>query len=192
MAYAYVQDFEGYSDGELNGQDGWTVSYTGYYSIQGTCVEGSKAIGGPVSAGTTSRRAYKDWDGAARGFQTFYGMWDGDAGDGNAGCSIGWDMIYFQPGELKLASTTICSFISNKWYQIEYEWRSVPTMQNRARARNYTDDGAWSSWTAWVTPGGPPTDNPKKITLWGYQYDVAYWDYFHETGKTGPTPLYFK
>lgn len=185
-----TENFDGYNDGDLNGQGNWAGSTD--FDIQGTVVkEGAKAV---TLSGGNSRSIVKTGTSTADGTLSFWHRQDVDparAVDIDSGLIIqdsdGTNIYIVRFRRLSDNSAreiayndgdyqTIGAFTDSVWYKVEIEWRSS---DNKARYR--IDEG---NWTAWFD--GASSGTPAKVALYtgssGPQVaDAAYWDEIGET-----------
>jgi lysophospholipase L1-like esterase len=156
-------DFNSYSSGDLNGQEGWATSdgTAGNIKVQGTMVkEGAKAVGGErfIDNENVKKSGKALRDGAA----TFYILND--------------DSIKKTPSFILMQGSTICfgvgihgtgaekvdyvdstdnwvnfaEYTTNTWFYVQMEWRS-----SDCKVRYSCNGGPWTDWVeplhAWTT-----------------------------------------
>lgn len=191
-AVAFVDDFNSYSDGDLNGNNGgsgWGTAWSGSatYDVQGTTVyEGAKAIiqqaGGTISREPTASPTgtgifyvamRHSSNSAAR--MSFYYL----NGAGNAG--IGVDLN--SAGNIvSLQGSTIGTYAANTWYVFRITADFTGSTYTVASSTDaYGSAGTFSAESAAQSFVGSGT-------LTQVQFDVdnqggasAYWDYISET-----------
>lgn len=147
-----VENFDSYTDGDLNGQGGWSGSVN--WDVQGTIVQsGVKAVQCAISASTID----KSITASANGNQVFYIRSNAlNVGATNHSVRFYEGATYItgiylnegggSPGDILLDGSAsdpiVATWVINTWYKIEVEWR---TSDDSFRAR--VNDGTWTSWT---------------------------------------------
>lgn len=152
MAITIIDDFDSYSNGNLNGQGSWSGSTT--YQIQGTTTyEGAKAVSN--ASGTNDVEISKSigpYTSGIIGFAfrvDFSGIFAAAVFLRNSGTRIcGFDFYYQSgPGAINLqvtgvGATVVQSSLSlSTWYFGEIE---LDQANSRVRAR--LNGGSWTSW----------------------------------------------
>lgn len=127
MAFPLVDNFNSYSDGNLNGQGSWTVG-TGTVEIQGTTVkEGTKAV--KLTCAGAEAQAYKSVSGTTSGTQTFYVRPTVTTGFGRFVLCTSDDQAYVRfddSGKIIWkhggggAASEIMSYSANQWYGVKF------------------------------------------------------------------------
>ena len=183
MGIILTENFDSYSDGDLNGQGSWSGNTI--FDIQGTVYIGTKAVKGVSSGGAqiekliTQRssgiisfklRINNDGAGTINGpvfalkeganYITSSSLWSGGTHGYIYGNTFSGGGGVIQDGWYK-----------DTWYTIDVEWRSSPDKKVRFRV----DGGAWTSWFA---PGTEWTTGPDRIELYaaGSSTNEQYWD----------------
>lgn len=179
---ALVDNFDSYSNGDLNGQGSWSGNVA--FDVQSSVVQaGLKAI---ENAGATQTEIYKDFSQASAGSQGFYirttnvardvyvvfsegasdkiytWLWNNGSGAGKIG---------FNPSGGNVQVKTDC--VADTWYKVEVEWQSSPSHQIRMRV----NDGTWSSWYSPATDWTNGLDRIKLI-IGTQSTGTGYWDSF--------------
>jgi len=158
----FEDNFNSYTDGDLNGQGGW--SGNAVFDIQGTTVyEGAKAVyedGSAIDA-TISKTGTSTNDGRV----TFYirpaqtnARFEFQLYEGTTRCV----RLYFgDDGNIYIYGNggwqSIKSYSANTWYDCEIEWEST---NHTVRAR--INEG---TWTNWYNPYATWTNGLDKILL---------------------------
>jgi hypothetical protein len=179
MATIFTDNFNSYSDGDLNGQGSWT-KVSGLVSVQGTTVkEGAKGVSvsgvaqykktgtslndGRLtvyvkSTGTGPAKSQRQLDFFESGtFKFCLGLDVYNSADWGY-YSSGWHMLGY--------------YTANAWCCWEVEWRSS---DHKVR---YRLDGG--TWTSWVSPVGSWTSGIDGFAIENIGTETAYWDYIAE------------
>jgi len=180
MATIFEDDFNSYTDGDLNGQGGWSGDTA--YDVQGTIVkEGAKAVecGSVVNVGI-----YKDGTPRNDGRITAYLRRNTNSSGRSyltikEGTTICANVRFMDDGNLQVhrngAWETYLAYSADIWYCIEIEWRS-----SDHKVRYRVNGGAWTDWgtatNEWVTGL-----DRVRFDVWDQSAgDVGYWDYVAE------------
>lgn len=152
---ALTDNFDSYSNSDLNGQGGWSGDTD--FDVQDTVViQGTKTV---AATGDGARAdCKKSFTAESTGKQVFY-IRSTDASKDCGGIQLGKTAtavisIIISAGYLKYydgsAYQPIQAVSSNTTYKVEVEW---DCSTNQARYR--VDDGAWTSWDSYI---GTPSD----------------------------------
>jgi len=183
MARVLVDNFDSYSDGDLNGQGSWSGDTT--FDVQTSVKQaGAKAISA-VSDGTR-REIEKAITASANGSQIWYMRASTNAGS-NGGVVFreasdpgGNSEIFFEfrsDGYISYYNgadfVQVAAYVADTWYKCETEWNATT-----GKARHRVNDG---TWTAWYT-------TPYTFATIGYVYlltrtntgPTLYWDSLSE------------
>lgn len=148
-----VDNFDSYTDGDLNGQGSWSGSTD--FDIQGSVVQaGAKAVAHTAAA---SGNILKSFTGAASGTQSIYGrvastaisglwmvrLYEGAAarifiqtdGAGNLSYNDGGGLV------------TIGAITADTWFKLDIEWQASDDT-----ARYRLDNGTWTAFDTIVFP----------------------------------------
>ncbi len=150
MAVTIIDNFNSYSNGNLNGQGGWSGDTT--YQVQGTTVwEGSKAVAnnngtndivisksiGAYTSGIISVYMRREWSGI---FNFTFSLFDGGTNKVDlymvSDFSTSDVLLTKSGGNVVVGSNTIST-----WYKCDIE---IDGTNQRFRGR--LNGGAWSSW----------------------------------------------
>lgn len=190
MATIFEDDFNSYSDGDLNAQGGWDAN--AIYDVQGSVVkEGAKAVRFTGSSGWLNMNkagtlqvegrsvVYVRKTSAATRINPY-------SREGAAAVGFCWDVS--NDGNIKYYMNggwnTLQAYNVDQWYCLQAEWHSSPSHQIRYKV----DDG---EWTAWGTPLGNWTNG---LDGWAHDYystdagAIGYIDYIAENPYTPPPP----
>lgn len=192
MATIFEDNFNSYTDGDLNGQGGWSGDVV--FDIQGVTVkEGAKAVscagtglpnniikvGTSVATGTITvfmrRSVINDGYSAFilhEGITSVLAVILWDTGHIQNYNGTDWYDIY-SPG----------TYVVNQWYQIQIEWRI-----SDKKFRFNVDNGGWSAWdygyqgaTGWAVG-----IDKVRLTVYGQTIATSYWDYIAEYPYSPP------
>ncbi len=187
---AYIENFDDYNDGQLNGQDSWFGNDGPL--IQGVVTKaGAKAVGSDnVDCAGTFKAINNQASGIQRAFLKGVDLIPGrhfkiGFYDSTGAEFIFWMEINKTEGIIFTSwdgaqniETVLAAYVDDHWYDVEMEWDAA---NNRARGR--IDGGAWSNWHDVVgyTAVG-------YIVLEAFLWDAggggaAYWD---ELGEGAP------
>lgn len=175
MAWTFSDDFNSYSDGNLNGQGSWSGSTT--YQIQGVTVyEGAKAVKS-IGANANIDRSITS---VSSGVMYFTMMKPDTTQDAAfrlvSGASI-WMQISFSAGNILLfdgtgnPTTLVTGYTTGTFYIFEVTIISTSQLSLRYRAVG----SAWSASTG--TRSSSVTGSVDKIQLNQGGSGTAYWDY---------------
>lgn len=165
MAQPFTDNFDSYSDGDLNGQGGWSGHAA--FDIQGTTVQGgSKAVKIIFDAGTKTiaKSGALTADGDWIIYMRVSGLvsdqrWILQLGEGGTLCytvRFYWDGTLIQ--SIQGGSwTTITTYSANTWHKIRVQWRSSD------KKHNVTIDDSSSS--GWVNGAASFTNGIDKLEL---------------------------
>jgi len=162
MAWTYEQKFNTLANGNLNGQDGWSVP-SGIVTVQTNIVyEGAKAI--ELDRPNGSANAIRSIEAINEGTVYFairtagsmtWGAHDAVAFHLQEGTTTRMRIQLGQSNIWILDNTTDVSIYSsaasNTWYLIALQFDNI-NHPNQYRARVH--DGAWQPWSDWKTVGG--------------------------------------
>lgn len=193
MAWTHEDNFDGYSDGDLNGQGSWSGSTL--YDVQGSVVyQGAKAVsrttfgtGGTIANSVTAVTAGSLFIAMRKTSSTqgsAYTMLQ-DSGEGVC-CYVRMhndSKIYAY--NAASGYVNMGSYASNTWCIINIEWDDS-AHPNQWRCR-FHDGSSWSSWTSWID-----TYNAITSGIDGVVFDIdntggtptAYWDLLTPTDPT--------
>jgi hypothetical protein len=197
MSFPYTQNFNTLNDGDLNGQDSWSIR-SGYRSpvVQTTKkYEGAKGL--KSNSSTPWASILRTITALSGNYHCYFTVFAEATNK-----SIIWFMlrnssdsaaISFQlatDGKLSVydfSTSTyieIMSFSANTWYVIDLEY-DIPNKKYRARAYNGSSWSAYSSWCDF--PSGWSTDIVK-IDIWMHTVDSSYvyLDYITDTNPILP------
>lgn len=197
MATIFEDDFNSYTDGDLNTQGGWGGKIT--FDVQGVVVkEGAKAV---INQTAGDQTMSKDGVALTDGKISFYARVHDHANWGSGKYIIfvihsGSPWLthpsilaakFGQDGWLAYDGGNILEFNDDQWYLIECEWRSSPDYKERVRI----DGGAWQDWAAGY--GGDWTAGLKAFGINYYcaSGDPAYFDYIAEEPYVAVKPKSF-
>ena len=180
MAIIFSDNFDSYSNGDLNGQGGWGAGTD--YDVEGSVVEsGAKAVQALNSVNGVS---YIDKSFTASGGTPIVSIYVRNSNASTQGAytgifdsaGVGWYVVVKSDNTFQLIESDFATSVAfgsgwsaNTWYKIEVE---VDTVNNRARAR--VDGGAWSSYVSKATFG---TQISKiRLVIGANNAGTSYWD----------------
>jgi hypothetical protein len=180
MATIFSDNFDSYSDGDLNGQGSWSGSTT--MDVQGTTVQaGAKAIqsnnngNGQIithaftaTGGTPILSVYVR-NNTANAQGAYSGISD-SAGEGWY-CVMKSDNTWYLTNPSAFSTTTAVGsgWSANTWYKVEIQ---VDTANKRARAR--IDGGTWSSYV--INSSFGTQVSKIQLTIGANFSGTSYWD----------------
>lgn len=179
-ATIFEDNFNSYTDGDLNGQGGWVyedISAKTWY-VEGTTVyEGTKATAESsgynyLKDGTLTNdgriTVYLRWSSVATG-GPYFTLYEGTAGRiATALSQTGAGKFdYYSAGWKNIGDVS-----ADTWYCLEIEWRS-----SDHKVRYKLDGGAWTNWVApWVSW----TNGLSRVRISGAVGRTSYVDYIAE------------
>lgn len=171
----FTDNFDSYTDGDLNGQGSWSGETE--FDVQGSVVQsGSKAVscgntstkwidkvGRQQTAGTAS--CYMRRNTNSSGYAVFSVREDTTSAMYIIFRADGYVRCYYNGGYTSQA------YSADTWYNVQAQWRSTPSHQIRYRI----DDGDWSDW---YSPWNDWTTGPDRLRLLVDEHTSAtsYWD----------------
>lgn len=180
------ENFDSYSDGDLNGQGSWSGGVL--FDIQGTVTQaGAKAV---INAGATNSSVIKSFTLTAAGYQGWYIRTSDKTKDavhqtrlyesGSAKAYIkvnNGNMQYFNGA----AYVTFGTVVNDTWHHIEMEWDA-----STDQARYKFDGGSWTAWANLASTLASGMDG------FGCVHDGSgsannYWDTITNSGATNVT-----
>lgn len=185
-ATIFEDDFNSYTDGDLNGQGSWTGS--AYFDIDGTTTkEGAKAVYYTYADDLTIE---KSGTGQADGTIFIYMRSAGTTEAINFGlkqsttlkCAVrlsetGYCQRYVAGG----AYASISAYVANTWYGLGIEWRSSDDT-----CRFTCDEG--TTWSNWYAPSsGITTLDKVSLDVQTTGGTDIYFDYIDEAKYTAPS-----
>lgn len=205
MAWVAEDDFDSYSDGDLNTLNGgtgfsgaWTADTD--YDIQGTTTyEGAKAVTQTSSNGGATRTLTTDVASgilyvATRANSTMISsddstlrLWD-TTGSSDIRVLVGWHTGTIKYGSSSTLTTLISSPAANTWYLIEIELVAGGNYKLR-----YHDGTSWSTQTSSLAPYTGDGGDVRTVNLnSGGGGGTSLWDYISPTNPIsagGPANL---
>lgn len=179
---ATIDNFEGYSAGDLNGQGGWSGDTS--FDVQTSVVNtGSNAIEQVTGSGDQIDLSYSA---AASGIIDWYFRFTNTNSRRYVLFSNGSNAITYigtRNGNIEAyhsgGQATIVSASADTWYHLEFEWNGTTF---RARA-----DGG--TWTADLSPFQGSNTQPDKISLRAFSSPngTGYWDDISDNTAGGIT-----
>ena len=191
MATILTDNFNSYTDGNLDGQGSWGY-YLGHPQVQGTTVkEGAKAVANGSSGDDVSTKT-----GTARtaGKTTFYALMKDHASwtsgrrlefrciqGSNWGSTPFIDVGFWQDGYIKIWDgatgwVNIQTYNDDQWYCVEIEWRNSPDYKFHARING----GTWTNWYAGYGGNWTSGLNVVGFDLYCNLYPKQFLDYIAE------------
>lgn len=176
---ALVDNFDSYTDGDLNGQGSWSGNAA--FDVQGTVVQaGAKAISCATGGDIT---VSKSFTATASDSQVFYMRTNTtsrtSATDFYTGVTLVASLV-FSPtlaDDIRLnttaASTILASLLADTWYKVEVQWDAALGTNGQLRAR--VDDGTWSAYQE-ATADFTTIDTLKMLS--DMSATTCYWDSF--------------
>lgn len=146
---ALTENFDSYTDGDLNGQGSWSGGTD--FDIQGTTTQGgAKAV---LHTAAASGSVSKSFTGASTGVQSLYGR-VADTSDGTWSVRIGeagaakhyvktngGNVTYFDGATY----ATLGAISVDTWFQIDIQWDAATD-----QARYRLNGGSWSAYASGV------------------------------------------
>ncbi len=181
MATIFTDNFNSYTDGDLNGQGGWSGSVD--FDVQGSVVkEGAKAVqlvgaaggaeisktGTEIATGKTSFYIRKTSITLGPGYSLEFGFRLNTTY--RHGGRFWGDKIQIEDGAGNNTADVATGLSANTWYLVEYEYTST---QHRARV----DGGSWTAWQGNYTSGNV---NNIRFREWIESGQSAYFDHIAE------------
>jgi len=188
MAWIAEDNFNSYSDGDLNGESGgsgWTTAWSGniLYDVQGvTTYEGTKAVKIIEPTGDTTESISRDFTALTSGI-VYVSIQRSTVADGGfhvvlrEGASAQMHVRFGSDGNIS-AYNQVAGYVvqqaynANTWYRIGIEWDNVGQAN---KWRMNIDEGAFS---AWYTVQGATYTNVSRFAIDADSATVAYSAYF--------------
>ena len=182
-----TENFNTYSDGDLNGQGNWVADVD--YDIQGTTTyEGAKGVkiiesgdwssayatGTQLASGTLATYFYLSATSTSKIQIQLLNEADVSIGRFYFGYVAGQTHYQYTAGSIQ--TSQYGTYTSNVWYRVDFEWQSSPSHQIRFTVDNNTS-------TSWVSPENDWTTGPDTVRFYAAYSNVnpIYLDYIAET-----------
>ena len=148
--HSLVDNFDSYSDGDLNGQGSWSGSTD--FDVQGTTVQAGTKAGG-IAKPSASRDIYKTFTAQSAGKQVLYvyntatngyfSMQLMESGGTYTSVFAFNTGGYFQILDNTATWNNIQTYAADTWYKVQLEWKDET---GHTYCRVIIDDGTPSSW----------------------------------------------
>lgn len=182
---ALTDNFDSYTDGDLNGQGSWSGGTD--FDIQGTTTQGgAKAV---LNTAAASSSISKNFTGSATGVQSLYGrtadvtsdaVWSirmGESGSAKHYIKTNGGQVQYFNGA---AYANLGAVSADTWFKLDIQWDA-----STDQARYRLNDGTWTSYYSGVATY---TQISTVILVKdSADTDDAFWDSFSDGESVAPT-----
>lgn len=193
MSGIFTDNFNSYSDGDLDGQGSWTRSAGGHFQVENDVAEGTHGVSCIDDSLTT---VYKDGTARTSGNQVFYTKvttypvtggsryWRIRLVQSTGGGSPYLEIEFNSAHNITLNGNTIQTYNENTWYEVQVQWRNSPDYRGSVNINK----GGWSNW---YSGSGNWTTGLDRIQISRYygsgHTDPTYIDYIAESTLSLPS-----